>query len=126
MTVIFDASALLAIVFEEAGAERAIAYARGGIASTVNMDEVLHKSARRGLRPDLVEAQITKLGIDFIPFDVVHARSTAALHPELSRLGISFADRACLALGLVSGHAILTADTDWPGLGLGIDIRLIR
>lgn len=46
---------------------------------------------------------------------------------EITRpYGLSLADRACLALGLERKSAVLTADRAWSGLGLDVDIRLLR
>ena len=49
MSVVLDASALLAVILEEPGSAIVIAAARGATASVVNLDEVLHKSPRRGI-----------------------------------------------------------------------------
>lgn len=126
VSVVLDASATLAIVFEEEGAEIAIAESAGALLSAVNLDEVLHKSARRGIAITDVEKQLGKLGLIIVPFDIVQARLSSGLHPRVDRTGTSFADRACLALGLSTGRQVLTSDGKWLELDLGIDIRLIR
>lgn len=126
VSVVLDASATLAIVFEEEGAEIAIAESAGALLSAVNLDEVLHKSARRGIAMADVEKQLGKLGVIIVPFDIVQARLSSGLHSRVDRTGTSFADRTCLALGLSTGRQVLTSDGKWLELDLGIDIRLIR
>lgn len=123
---VLDASSILAIIFEEDGADIAIAESDGALLSTINLDEVLHKSARRAIAGDDVERQLAKLGIAIAPFTVAHARITADLYPRVDRTGTSFADRACLALGVATGRPIFTCDGKWRRLGLDLDIRMIR
>ena len=93
VTLVIDASALLAIQFDESGADVAIAHCRGASLSAVNLDEVLHKGMRRGLAADVVEAQTRRLQITIVPFTVAHARVAAGLHPRLHGTNASFADR---------------------------------
>lgn len=126
MTIVLDASATLAVLFEEPGADVVLASSRGAIISAVNLDEVLHKCERRNIPAVDAEGILAKLLITVVPFDHVQARASARLHPDLHRRGISFADRACLALAEVAGGTILSADSDWTELDLPIDIRLIR
>lgn len=130
MSVVLDASALLAVILEEPGADIVIAAARGAICSTVNLDEVLHKTRRRDLPANEVEALLLRLEIGFAPFGVEQARRCAELHKQVAGLNVSFADRACLSLGLLTQRPILTADRDWRTFDLadllGLDIRLIR
>ena len=126
MTAVLDASSILAVIFEEPGADIVIAHSDGALLSAVNFDEVLHKSARRGIAGSDVERQLAKLGIAIAPFGVADARIAADLYKRVDRTGTSFADRACLALGIATGGPIYTCDGKWRNLGLGLDIRLIR
>jgi len=47
-----------------------------------------------------VIAFIHSLSIAIIPFDELQAEVSASLYPETKKHGMSFADRACLALGV--------------------------
>jgi ribonuclease VapC len=126
VTPVLDASSILAVIFEEPGADIVIGHSDGALLSAVNLDEVLHKSARRDIAGSDVEQQLTKLGIVIVPFASADVRIAAALHPRVDRTGTSFADRACLALGIATGGPIFTCDGKWLNLGLDLDIRLIR
>ena len=126
MTIVIDASATLAIVFEERGADVALAHCRSARLCAVNLDEVLHKSMRRNIAASDVETQLSRLEITVIPFDAAHARVAADISGRVQGTSTSFADRACLALAIVTQCPVLTADQDWQNLGLDIDIRLIR
>jgi ribonuclease VapC len=41
-------------------------------------------------------------------------------------MALSLGDRACLTLAIERNLSVLTADRAWAGLGLPIDIHLIR
>lgn len=124
--LVIDASAILAMIFDEAGGDMVADVCDGAMLSAVNLDEVLHKVARRGVDPMLVETQVSRLGIAVVAFDARQARVSAALHARLAGTDTSFADRACLSMGLMLNTTVLTADAKWMRLGLDVDIRLIR
>lgn len=54
------------------------------------------------------------------------ARLAAELREHTRHLGLSLGNRACLALGLLHGGPILTADRDWAKLDLDMEIEVIR
>lgn len=124
--LVIDASAILAMIFDEAGGDMVADVCEGALMNAVNLDEVLHKVARRRMDPVVVETQLSRLGISVIAFDARQARVSAALHAKLAGTDTSFADRACLSMGLMFDATVLTADATWARLGLDIDIRLIR
>lgn len=126
MSVVLDASAVLAMIFGEAGGKSVLTSSRGALLSAVNVDEVLHKVARRGIDPAAIEEQLLRLGLLVTPFDIDHARASAALYARLRGTDTSFADRACLSLAMLTGRPVVTADAKWMELGLNLDIRLIR
>lgn len=126
MTVL-DASALLAYLLDEAGAdevERALA--TQAVIGAVNLAEVLSKLADAGEDPDAAMDAITVLPFDVVPFDEDLAVESARLRPLTSSAGPSLGDRACLALGRRLGRPVLTADSAWVGLIPGVDVTVIR
>lgn len=124
--VVLDASAVLALLLGEPGADVVKARLEGAFLSSVNYSEVLARTAT--LCGSLEEA---KLRVDrhdwtILPFDAEQATVVASLLPETKRFGISLADRACLALGLMHGCPVLTADRIWADLDIGVTVELIR
>jgi PIN domain nuclease of toxin-antitoxin system len=132
LTAVLDASALLAHLREEPGAEVvAEAIAGGATISTVNLAEVLSHSADRGADPVGLAARLTRIGlldgaITVEPFTTADAIEAARLRPPTRDAGLSLGDRACLALARRLGVPALTADTDWRGAAHGVELRYIR
>ncbi len=125
---VLDASALLALVLSEPGAEavgKALA-AGGALISTVNLAEVLARVRRAGHDVDAAAAQIARLPLAGIAFTEEHALESARLLPATRALGLSFGDRACLALARERHARVLTADRAWKRLRAGIEIEVIR
>lgn len=74
------------------------------------------------------EAKSILDGLPFVrvPFDDDLAFRAAALYRPTQALGLSFGDRACLALAQSRQAIAVTAEQAWSRLGLGIDVRVIR
>jgi PIN domain nuclease of toxin-antitoxin system len=123
---VLDASALLALLFEEPGHEQVAVAADGASVSTVNLAEVLTRFVRSGHPIAAVLEGLESYTIEWVPFDDAHAAEAAVLWPLTRQAGLSLADRACLALAIDRGLPVLTADRAWAGLGLPVDVRLIR
>jgi len=126
MSVILDASAMLALLQQEPGAETVLAQAKGSRMVAVNFCEVLQRVLAKGVKAAIAEQTLDRLEITVVPFDRALARIAAELRERTRFMGASLGDRACLALGVTTGLPILTADRDWQQLDLGLDIRIIR
>jgi len=125
--IVLDASALLAILNQERGAEKLTPeLLSGATASTVNLAEVHGKLVSRGLSPaDAWEAALSPLR-QAVPFTAEQARLAGDLVAKTRALGLSLGDRACLALGLSLKAAVYTADRSWKKVKVGARIRVIR
>lgn len=129
---VLDASALLAYLGNEPGADIvADAIAGGASISTVNLGEALSTLAARGSDPADVASDLTDRGlldgaIAVEPFTTTDAIEVARLRPLTHSAGLSLADRACLALARRLSTPVLTADQAWTGLTLDVDVRPIR
>ena len=123
---VFDSSAVLAIINAERGAERATEMLDGALLSAVNHAEVVTKLVEKGMDRDQARSTILKIGLEVSDFGIDLADRTGELRQGTRHLGLSLADRACLALAEREGVSAITADKSWTATDLGIDIHLIR
>lgn len=63
---------------------------------------------------------------EVVSFDLEQASFVAELRQSTQHLGLSLGDRACIALALVTGYQIYTADKIWSTLDLPCQINQIR
>lgn len=123
---VLDASAVLAVMGRETGWERVAALLPRSCISTVNLSEVAAKIAERGGPVEATRLQLSGYQMAVIPFDQDLAYLAASLRPLSKALGLSFGDRACLALGLAKRLPVVTAEREWARLNLDISLDLIR
>jgi PIN domain nuclease of toxin-antitoxin system len=123
---VLDASALLAFLQNEPGADTVEAVLTRSCISAVNLAEALSKLVQHGKPLDAVTYQIERLHLPVIPFDAHEAKIVASLWPSTRASGLSLGDRACLSLGLRLGVTVLTAERAWANLKIGVDVGVIR
>jgi PIN domain nuclease of toxin-antitoxin system len=124
--VVLDTSALLALLFKEAGADVTLARGANGVVSAVSYSETMAKSLDKGVPLETAEHVLRGLELSMVPFDGPHAVTAATFRPITRHLDISFADRACLATAALASLPVLTGDRDWQKCDLGVNIILIR
>lgn len=124
--IVLDASAVLALLYGEPGHEMVGSVLDHACASTVNLAEVVGRFARDGHPSDRVISQLQASPVEWVPFDVVQAARAGGLLPVTRSLGLALGDRACLALALTRALPVMTADTAWSRLDLGVEVRLVR
>ncbi len=130
MTYVLDASAVLAWILREPGAERVRSLMQTGdcLISSVNAAEVVTRLAD-GIRPEAsLREVISHIEAACVPFDAHHATEAGLLRPVTRHLGLSLGDRACLALARLTRSTVITADRPWLELAepLGLAIECIR
>lgn len=119
---VFDASALLAYLQGEAGADRVHeALSPGDVCGAANWSEVAQKVRAHGGDWSLSRALLTASGLRVEPVGVADAERAAALWRAGS--GLSLGDRLCLALAERLDAEVWTADRSW---GDGGRVRQIR
>jgi len=123
---VLDASAVLAMLHRETGAETVQAAVDQGAISTVNWSEVYQRSLDRGIDVARLRADIEALGLEIVPFTVDDAERAAEFRSATRHIGLSLGDRACLALARRLVLPALTADRSWIDLDLGVDVQTIR
>lgn len=135
MPVVLDASAVLALLFDEPGAHLVEeALAEDALISAVNWCEVRGKLAQkqRDAEEDLDPDQLSRLAgrleaiLDVVDFVAEDAELAASLLPLTQPFGLSLADRACLTLGGKQKVTVLTADRAWADIEIDVDVRPIR
>lgn len=126
MTVVLDASALLALLHNEPGATHVESVLYGALISTVNWSEVIQKARARGAKTDGLSSEISAAGVVFQPFSLTQAEIAGALWTTTRDIGLSLGDRACLALAIDQALPALTGDREWTRLSLPVEVQQIR
>lgn len=131
--MVLDASALLAYLQGERGADAVAEALAGGAAviGAVNWSEALSKLAERGQDPDAIAERLEAEGLiggvlSVMPLMAKDAPLIARLRPPTRAAGLSLGDRACLALGITLGLPVITAERLWADLDLPISVEVIR
>ena len=122
---VLDASAVLADIFDEPGADAVIeALESGAVISAVNAAEVAAKLHGAGWADE--DVALVFEGMDIVPFDTAHAVLSGSYRPVTRSLGLGLGDRACLATANLLGCPALTADRAWGTLDIGVEVVCIR
>ena len=119
MTVL-DASAVLAFLQGEPGADVVREHLGGSVIGSANLAEVLAK-LDGPVERSLAEAILLSSGVRTEPVSADDARRSAEI--EDSSLGLSLGDRLCLALADRLAEAALTADRAWGNSDRILQIR---
>lgn len=123
---VLDASALLAMLHDEAGGEKVEPLLAAAVISSVNWSEVVQKSIARNVWDESLRADLEALGLSIVPFTREDAEGAARLWHRTRARGLSLGDRACLALGHRLGLPVVTTDRAWKGAVPGLDVRVVR
>ncbi len=125
--IVLDASAILAVIHGEPGAERLTTdlLARS-VCSTVNLAEVTGKLVSRGWSVAEAWEDATIPVRAVLDFTEEHAKLNAGLVQLTRPLGLSLGDRACIALGLSLRAPVYTTDKSWSKLQLPIRVHVLR
>jgi PIN domain nuclease of toxin-antitoxin system len=125
--VVLDASAILAFLQRERGADRLTDEVLDhAIASTVNLAEVQTKLVKGGFSPDEAWEQTLSVVMSAVPYSEEHAKAAGALIATTEKYGLSLGDRSCLALAISLKAPVYTTEQLWKNLKLGVPIHVIR
>jgi ribonuclease VapC len=124
---VLDASALLALALQEPGAEIvSAALDQGAVISSVNLTEVVARLVREGWSDVAIGTRLGALSFQIEDFRADVAWRAGLLYRLTSPFGLSFGDRACLALALELGKPALTAEPSWARLDIGVEVVVCR
>lgn len=125
---VLDASALLALLRDEPGANKvadAIASAR---ISSVNYAEVVSHFIHAGMPAEQVDAMLRPLPMTIVDADHGLATIAGRLRAATAEAGLSLGDRFCFALARRDGLPALTANKQWRTVAdaVGLTVTVIR
>ena len=124
---VLDASALLALIQREPGAERMTSeLLRDAMISTVSLAEVQTKLVKKGYKPEEAWEDALFLVGSIRYFSTEQARIAGNLIAKTEKFGLSLGDRSCLALAIALKAPVYTTEQLWRNLELGIPIHVIR
>jgi ribonuclease VapC len=123
---VLDASALMALIRGEPGADIVVSCLSRAIISAVNQAEVQTKLVSAGIDEALAWWHIAEARCPSVPFDEDLARIAGGLVKVTRPYGLSLGDRACLALAMQRKATVYTTDREWSRLGLDLKIKMIR
>lgn len=125
---ILDASAVIAYIHDEPGSDIAEKYIlSNNIISAVNFSEVIMFGYKEN-GPEFSNSihEIYYMFGRIFELDEKQALVAAELFLLTRQYGLSFADRACLALGKIMNIPVITADKVWLKLDIGVKVICIR
>lgn len=126
MTVL-DASAVLALIHDEPGADKVAAALPGSRIGTVNLAEVIGKLIDDDIETRAVRHLLHAAGVIVDPLTAFDAEVAGSLRALPGGRKLSLGDRCCLALTLRSDPPlVLTGDRAWAQLDLPLRVVLMR
>lgn len=125
--IVLDASAVLALIHDEPGADAVEKRLEGAAMSAVNLAEVVGKLVDSGVEARSVRPLLDSLGLEVHAVTVDDGELAGALRALPGGDRLSLGDRCCLALALrLPAGEVLTADAAWSDLDLPLTIVQIR
>ena len=126
MTVL-DASAVLALVHDEPGADQVANALPGSTLSAVNLAEVVGKLVDADVEAQQLRTLLVSAGVTIEPFGADDAELAGALRSVVGGRALSLGDRCCLAVAVRSDPPeVLTGDRAWAELDLPVRVVLFR
>lgn len=113
--VLFDASALLALINKEPGYEILEDMLASSCISSVNLAEVISVLSRIGVTDNEIQ-EILNVIPEIIPFTTEISITAGKMINKTKELGLSLGDRACLATALAANIKVYTTDQIWQKL----------
>lgn len=128
MTVVLDASALLAVFNDEPGSDRVVDVLDDAVINVVNLAEVAAALTAKGKSESQARAAIRTLGCTVLEADHELGLDAGFLRKLTKASGLSLGDRFCLAQGRRLSAPVMTADREWTKVAdaCEVTVQLIR
>ena len=124
--IVFDASAILAFLQREKGADIVEDLLPDAAVSANNLAEIVAKLVDHGVPIDDIEQIIAAFDFSIIDVGKDDAIANGLLRAATREAGLSLGDRSCLALAQRLALPVLTTDRAWGRLpGLTVEVRLL-
>ncbi|KTS04753.1 twitching motility protein PilT [Methylobacterium radiotolerans] len=125
--VVFDTSAVIALLRGEAGGASVAGWVGQAAMSAVNLQEMVKALMLRGVALPVIEEMVQELRLDVHAHDREAAFAAARLTEATRKLGSGLGDRSCLALAIKLGVPVLTADRAWAKLKIpSLTVEVVR
>ncbi|KMO17496.1 PIN domain-containing protein [Methylobacterium indicum] len=126
-SVVFDTSAVVALLRGEPGADAVAGRVGQAAMSTLNLQELVKALLLRGLTRPVIEEMVQELRLDLHAHDREAAFAAAFLTGATRHHGSGLGDRTCMALAMKLGVPVLTTDRTWASLEIpGLSVEVIR
>ena len=125
MSVVLDASAIIAMLKGEAGSTKVAGAIADARVSSVNYAEVVSHFVHAGMPEREVDAMLDPLPMTIVPADKALAQVAGRLRATTASAGLSLGDRFCLALALRDGLPAWTSDRNWTTIADAVAVKVV-
>ena len=123
--VVLDASAVIALLRREPGAELVEKAIGDAEISAVNYAEIVSYYSHARKPESEIDAMLGNLPFVVVPVDERLGRLAGHLRAVTSGSGLSLGDRFCLALAKQQKLSVLTADREWQTIAEAVGVKII-
>jgi len=125
--VVFDTSAVIALLRGEPGADLVARHVGAAAMSAVNLQELVKALLLRGLDLPVIETLVQNLRLHIHVHDRDAAFAAALLTDATRQYGSGIGDRTCLALAVKLRVPVLTTDRAWAKIRVpGLTVEVVR